>query len=123
MEEVRAPLAALFGATCPRCSGEGCSPHAIAANGPCENREGAAAGLWASQPVTRVVLTDAYLIPVEEAGRWVLGDREGYAAANAGNLPESIQDVIYYTHPTRQAALDALSNACVRTGRKRAGRP
>lgn len=149
VSNVAADLATLFGGgECPTCRGRGYNRrtdipgvyndepgHTL----PCPacrgtgTTEGVAKELFAAQPVTAVTLTDrepdhlAYMTPTS-FGWWQEQPAVRFTAdANRDALPEALWEFFEWDQfkcaefPTRDAALQALSDACVALGRKLAG--
>jgi uncharacterized protein (TIGR02996 family) len=138
VEEVRAPLAALFGGECPECTHlsantrsrlrmEGLDCSLCSGTG---RTPGAAPALFAAHPVTSVVVTDRE--PTGYRGH-LMWCRSNYGVGVAAwFLPEPLFDALSggqldppseasesaaMMFPTRELALSALSRAAVRLGR------
>jgi hypothetical protein len=145
---VHAPLAVLFGGPCGRCGGDGRvespNPQFTRRCPACEGTPGGddyrcsgrtpgiVAALFASHPVVNVRLTDRQPLSISGSRlfswiNWSVDRRfqmphqippELYAL-----LPDSTEGTLIPVpglYPTDEAAMDALSNACVAFGRKEA---
>lgn len=133
VDEVRLPLAAFVGTTLGELRRGGrscCNRHADQMACDCKDVPGLARGLFAAHPILSVRPTDVE--PYESGGMW-WWDLNG---ADLYTLPREVFDRVggehrtYPTHrpgaaargfPTRNAALAALSTACVAYGRELAG--
>jgi uncharacterized protein (TIGR02996 family) len=140
IESVTCDLATLFGGgVCENCGGDGefTRENSDGPSGPCPEcggkwnsgphfegdsywdrgtgrTPGIAPRLFASQPVTRVTLTDAVVYPS--------GGNDTYYLGSLGHFPSeywrSLENL-----PSRRAVMDATSAVCVAYGRARAGLP
>lgn len=127
--------AAYLGGECQRCGGRGwhdtnpgdAEMNCLACNGT-GRTPGLAKELFAAHPIERVTLSDKRPLQTDDAfGRghpafvWFSGP--ALAATSPHHLPDSLVYGCRAFYPTRDAALAALSAACVRHGRKLAGLP
>lgn len=148
VESVRATTAELFGGECPRCGGAGAVGHEYDRGvlGECDRcsgtgrTAGAAADVFASQPVTEVVLTDREPWTIRhDAFGWYDFAHPGLGASHDESLlPTDLFDLLplegrntdadprggrtgrrdYWAwYSSRSLALSALSAACVSLGR------
>jgi len=140
VESVRLPLAAFLGETCEFCSGRGhfqtsgsyaeC-PRCKGPNGKGTGRVGGcAAELFASQPVTRVEVTDREPEQFGNTREWFWVETTPDTTYFRYSLPGELFGLLgtprltptpAHCYPTRAAALDALSAALVQWGRQLAG--
>lgn len=145
VDEITAPaLTTLFGGPCGRCEGRGFATRPTGTgDSDCPDCSGTgttpgiAAAVFRQHPVTRVVVANRE--PTQNVGNrcwmWV---RESGMAGMRDELPSEVFDHLqpadplcpyhvfgrpgdWRSYPTRDAALDALSRACVDAGRRRAG--